>query len=56
MDVVGFDGELVFDSSKPDGAMRKALNVDQLSGQGWKASVPLKAGITRTYCSTNWLV
>ncbi len=48
-DVVGFTGELVFDTSKPDGTPRKLLNVDRLHGMGWKAGVSLKEGLKRAY-------
>lgn len=47
--VVGFNGELVFDASKPDGTPRKLMDVSRLNALGWKASVPLKAGIASTY-------
>jgi len=48
-EVVGFEGELVFDSSKPDGTPQKLLDVSRLSALGWKAKIPLKAGIEQTY-------
>ena len=47
--VVGFEGELVFDSSKPDGTPRKLLNVSKLTELGWKASRGLDTGIASTY-------
>jgi len=47
--VVGFDGELVFDSSKPDGTMRKLLDVSRMESLGWKFKVSLREGIERTY-------
>ena len=47
--VVGFDGELVFDSSKPDGAMRKLLDVSRMESLGWKSKVSLREGIEKTY-------
>jgi GDP-L-fucose synthase len=46
---VGFEGQLVFDNSKPDGAPRKLLNVTELQGLGWRAKVPLTAGLDQTY-------
>ena len=49
MDVVGFKGEIVFDSSKPDGTPRKLLNVDRLRGLGWQAQTSLRDGIARAY-------
>ena len=48
-EVVGFPGALVFDETKPDGTPRKLLNIDRLTGLGWKPSVPLREGIARTY-------
>lgn len=49
MSVVGFEGEIVFDSSKPDGTPRKLLNVDRLAQLGWKAKVGLRDGIALAY-------
>ena len=48
-DVVGFDGELVQDPSKPDGTPRKLLDVSRINDLGWKATVPLRDGIASTY-------
>lgn len=48
-DIVGFDGELVFDTSKPDGTPRKLMDVRKLSGLGWKASIQLEEGIRGVY-------
>lgn len=48
-EIVGFSGELIFDETKPDGTMRKLLNVDKLNALGWKASINLKEGILNTY-------
>ena len=48
-DVVGFEGELVFDASKPDGTPRKLLDVSKLSALGWRPSISLRDGIARTY-------
>jgi len=48
-DVVGFDGELVFDSTKPDGTPRKLLDVSRLGGLGWHAHIGLDEGLARTY-------
>jgi len=47
--VVGFRGELAFDTSKPDGTPRKLLDVSRLSALGWKAKVSLRQGIEETY-------
>ncbi|HTP73874.1 MAG TPA: GDP-L-fucose synthase [Burkholderiaceae bacterium] len=49
MEVVGFDGRIVFDTSKPDGMPRKLLDVSRLNELGWKARTPLKEGIRRAY-------
>ena len=48
-DVVGFAGEIVFDSSKPDGTPQKLLDVNRLHSSGWQAKIPLPAGIEETY-------
>jgi GDP-L-fucose synthase len=48
-EVVGFDGEIHFDTSKPDGTPRKLLDVSRLSDLGWKSTIQLKDGIQRTY-------
>lgn len=47
--VVGFDGELVFDASKPDGTPRKLLDVSKIKALGWQASTSLEAGLQATY-------
>lgn len=47
--VVGFDGDFVFDSDKPDGAPRKLLDVSLMESLGWSATTPLEAGLQRTY-------
>jgi GDP-L-fucose synthase len=46
--VVGYDGDIVWDSSKPDGTPRKQLNVDFLTSLGWKSRVSLEDGLQRT--------
>ena len=48
-EVVGFTGNLVFDASKPDGTMRKLLDVGKLKALGWKAHTQLDDGIARAY-------
>ncbi|WP_310631713.1 MULTISPECIES: GDP-L-fucose synthase [unclassified Paraburkholderia] len=48
-ETVGFDGELVFDTSKPDGTPRKLLDVSRLGGLGWRAHIGLGEGLARTY-------
>jgi GDP-L-fucose synthase len=49
MEVVDFNGEIVFDTSKPDGVLRKLLNVDLMNQHGWRAKTSLKSGIKKTY-------
>jgi GDP-L-fucose synthase len=48
-DVVGFDGELAWDSSKPDGTPRKLLDISKLRALGWKPTITLRDGIAQTY-------
>jgi GDP-L-fucose synthase len=48
-DVVGFEGELAFDTSKPDGTPRKKLDVSRLDGLGWRAAIGLREGIVDSY-------
>ena len=48
-DTVGFNGELVFDSSKPDGAMRKLLDATRMNKLDWAPSIHLKEGLESTY-------
>lgn len=48
-DVVGFDGEIHYDSSKPDGTLRKFLDVSRLHQLGWQAKISLKEGLKNTY-------
>ena len=48
-DVVGFKGEIVWDTSKPNGTPRKVLNVDKMKSLGWEPKVGLREGIERTY-------
>jgi GDP-L-fucose synthase len=48
-DVVGFDGELAWDTTKPDGTPRKLLDVTKLRALGWKPAITLQDGIARTY-------
>jgi GDP-L-fucose synthase len=47
--VVGYDGKLVFDKSKPDGAARKLIDVTRLKNMGWKYSTDLKQGLNQVY-------
>lgn len=48
-DITGFDGELVFDTSKPDGTARKLLDVSKLNNLGWHYTTELKDGIQLAY-------
>ncbi len=48
-EVIGFDGELVFDTTKPDGTPRKLMDVAKLHGLGWKHQIELKQGIALAY-------
>ena len=50
-DVVGFNGELIFDTSKPDGIYKRQLNMNKLESLGWKPKTTLKLGLEKTY---NW--
>ena len=48
-DVVGFKGEIEWDTSKPNGTPRKVLNVDKIKSLGWEPKVGLREGIEKTY-------
>ena len=48
-EIVCFKGEIVFDSSKPDGTPQKLLDVSRMNRLGWKAKISLRAGIEKTY-------
>jgi GDP-L-fucose synthase len=48
-DVVGYRGDIVFDTAKPDGTPRKLLDVSRISDLGWRPSVALRDGIAETY-------
>jgi GDP-L-fucose synthase len=48
-EIVGFDGELTFDTTKPDGTPRKLMDVSKLHAHGWKHTVELKDGIRLAY-------
>jgi GDP-L-fucose synthase len=50
-DVVGFEGQIRFDASKPDGTPRKLLDVSRLHSLGWRARITLHEGISATYRS-----
>ena len=48
-EVVGFQGKLSFDTSKPDGSARKLIDVSRLSNMGWNYSTSLREGLEKTY-------
>ena len=48
-EIVGFEGELEFDLSKPDGTPRKLMDVSRINALGWRAEVELRAGVGETY-------
>jgi GDP-L-fucose synthase len=48
-EVVGFQGDVRYDSSKPDGTPRKLLDVSRLESLGWRSKIALREGIRRTY-------
>jgi GDPmannose 4,6-dehydratase/GDP-L-fucose synthase len=51
--VTGFKGKITTDPSKPDGTMRKLMDVSRLASMGWRAQVPLESGLEETY---RWFV
>ena len=51
MEVIGFDGRIVFDSSKPDGTPRKLLDVSRIAALGWRARTGLRDGIGAAYAA-----
>lgn len=48
-EIVGFEGDVVFDTSRPDGTPRKLLDVSKIRGLGWQAKIDLEEGIRLTY-------
>ncbi len=51
--VIGFRGKLIFDSSKPDGAPRKLMDISKIKNLGWQASTSLEDGLKLTY---DWFI
>jgi GDP-L-fucose synthase len=51
--IIGFEGKIVFDTSKPDGAPRKLIDVSRLTKMGWTSSIRLEDGVKSTY---DWYV
>jgi len=47
--VVGFEGAITFDTTKPDGTPRKLMDVSRLKSMGWQSSISLEAGLANTY-------
>ncbi len=47
-EIIGYEGELQFDTTKPDGTPRKLMDVSKLTGLGWKATIGLQEGLERT--------
>jgi len=52
-EIVGFEGELIFDTSKPDGTPRRYLDTSKMNAMGWQAKTRLKEGLTKTF---EWFV
>lgn len=48
-DITGFEGELIFDTSKPDGTPRKLVDTGMINGMGWEAQIGLKDGLAQAY-------
>ena len=55
MSVVGFEGGIVFDQTKPDGTPRKLLDVSRLKALGWQAKIPLIEGIALAYAAASFV-
>ena len=55
-EIVGYEGEIKFDTTKPDGTPRKLLDVSRLHATGWKHKIELREGIQSTYewFKENW--
>lgn len=48
-EVTGFSGRIVFDTEKPDGTPRKLMDISRLNDMGWRAKMPLREGLEKTY-------
>lgn len=48
-DVVGYEGEILWDTSRPDGTPKKLLDVSRLHQLGWRSTIPLEEGVKKTY-------
>ena len=53
--IVGFNGDIRYDPTKPDGTPRKLMDVSKLNALGWRASIPLSEGIKKVY-QNNFLI
>ncbi len=56
-EIIGYNGEIVLDASKPDGTPRKLMDVSKMTSAGWKAKIDLRSGIEMVYVSIkdqNW--
>ena len=51
--VTGYQGEIVYDAGKPDGTLRKPVDVGRISAPGWRAEIPLQEGVAST---CRWLL
>ena len=47
--ITGYEGKILFDTTKPDGTPRKLLDISKLTARGWKATTTLEAGLAQTY-------
>jgi GDP-L-fucose synthase len=54
--VLGFEGDLVFDTSKPDGTPRKLLDSSRLRALGWKPKVDIESGISQAFGAAKQLL
>jgi GDP-L-fucose synthase len=48
-EIVGFEGEIIFNPTKPDGAPRKLLNIDRIGALGWQPKIDFRSGLESTY-------
>lgn len=48
-EIVGFEGDLIFDETKPDGMPKKLLDISKMNALGWRPKIDLKTGLSKTY-------
>jgi len=48
-EIVGFKGKIIFDKTKPDGMMKRILNIEKINSLGWNAKTSLEEGLKKTY-------